>query len=181
MNKIQEIIKETLIYCSKDGLTDKAREHSYEYMYPQLLESYYDKQNNILEVGTRYGGGLKFLHDCFLNSKIYGVDCSYGTLRINVNDFPRLTLLPECDQCNIDINLLPDLDIVTEDCSHIYEYSIKTFELLKPKLKSGAIYIIEDLLPEYVERYKTLQCFEIINLTHVKNRIDDICAVFYKN
>jgi hypothetical protein len=177
---IQEIIKTNLIKCSKNIATDKASSHSYEYVYPNLLEKYYNKQNNILEVGVGNGGGLKFLHDTFTESHIFGSDIDCSKLQIDITDYPRLTLLPESDQTSIDISLLPDLDVVIEDASHDMEMSLKTFHLLKSKIKSGGVYVIEDIYPQFLEHYKKLDYFELIDLRHLKKRKDDVCAIYKK-
>lgn len=178
---IKDIIKNNLIECSKDEFTDKAFHHSYEYVYPDLLERFYHESNNILEVGIDKGGGLKFLHDTFLKSNIFGIDGNLSNFKLDLNIFNRIKLLPEMQQDSIDINLLPELDIVIEDASHEMSKSIKTFEILKPKLRKNGIYIIEDIYPQFVDLYKNIEYFEIIDVRHIKNRGDDVCAVYYNN
>ena len=76
------IIKEEMIRVTNMGLTDKADYHAYEELYPQLLEKYLGKKNNILEVGTAKGGGLLFLSNCFPESNIFGLDHNYSAIEV---------------------------------------------------------------------------------------------------
>lgn len=179
--KIKEIIKNNLIDCSKNEFTDKAFWHAYEFMYPDLLSKYFGKTNNILEIGIYKGGGLKFLHDTFENSKIFGSDNDYSKIELDLQKYTRLKLLPESDQTEINTELLPWLDIVIEDASHDLNKSISTFNLLKPKLNLGGIYVIEDIYPQYINQYKSLNHFKLIDITHIKNRGDDVCAIYIKS
>jgi hypothetical protein len=178
---VKDIIKNNLIECSKDEFTDKAFHHSYEYVYPDLLERFYDEPNNILEVGIYKGGGLKFLHDTFLKSNIFGIDNTLSNFKLDLNIFNRIKLLPEMEQDDINIELLPELDIIIEDASHEMTKSIKTFEILRPKLKKNGVYIIEDIYPWFVDLYKNIGYFQIIDVRHIKNRGDDVCAVYFNN
>lgn len=179
--QIKQIIKNNLIRCSENEFTDKAFWHAYEFMYPDLLSKYYGRVNNILEIGIYKGGGLKFLHDTFENSKIIGSDLDYSKLELDLNIYNRLELLPPSDQININVDLLPMLDIVIEDASHEMEKSISSFNRIKPKLNKGGIYVIEDIYPQYVEKYKALNFFMLIDIRHIKNRGDDVCAVYIQS
>jgi cephalosporin hydroxylase len=185
MSEAQEKIKECMITASELNLTDKADYHAYEEIYPQLLEKFYDKEVNILEVGTERGGGLHFLCRAFEKAKVYGLDQSYHRLEINQAHTNNLILLSESDQTSAKIledPLFPDpgLDLVIEDASHVHHLSIATFELLEPKLNSGAVYIIEDVYPEYLELYQKDERFTVHDIRELKGRGDDIIAVYEK-
>lgn len=174
------IIKDEMISVTNMGITDKASYHAYEEIYPKLLESYLGKENNILEVGTAKGGGLLILSNAFPESTIYGIDRDYSQLVVDFEG-KNVKLLKETDQCDPSFAIdLPEIDIVIEDAAHNYTQSIGTFEILLPKLRSGAIYIIEDVYPEFVESYIRDGRFEIIDISHIKGRGDDRVAIYRK-
>lgn len=183
MNKVQKLIKNKIIEVTKMGLTDKADYHAYEYIYPDLLEKFIGKSNNILEIGIGGGGGgLKILSDLFPESKIYGIDNNLEIcILFDVSTLSNVELF-EFDQCDAKIlDNLPMLDLVMEDASHDMVKSIKTFEMLESKLNPGAVYIIEDVYSHYYDDYIKDGRFEMIDIRSIKGRGDDILAVYYKD
>ena len=179
MNKEQ--IKKIIVDLSNENLTDKGSTHSYDSVYPELFLPYVNLKNlNILEIGTGCGGGLLMLSKIFPTSKIYGLDHNYDILKITTEN-TNINLLKSTDQCdNSFLNKIENLDIVIEDASHDYNKSIQTFENIQPKLNKNGLYIIEDVYPDFLDNYKNDNRFEIINLSHIKNRGDDVIAI-YKN
>ena len=178
MNKIQQKIKDKFIEVTKDGLTDKADYHAYEEVYPFLLDKFIGKKINILEVGTATGGGLRILSELFPDSKIYGIDWDHSRLKIDLKDYPNVEIF--CyDQCNpAFLQHLPKLDFVTEDCSHQMSNSLKTFEIIQPILNPGAVYVIEDVYPEFLDAYEEDGRFDMYDAREIKNSADDVLAVY---
>ena len=172
------IIKEKINEYSNNGLTDKSTYHSYDTIYPRIMEKFLGKNNNILEIGTGNGGGLMILSESFPESTVYGLDHNYSILKIETVG-TNIKLLKETDQNDENfINEIPMLDLVVEDASHDYNKSIKTFEMVIGKLNPGAIYIIEDVYPQYIENYNNDGRFEVHDLRKNKDRGDDIIAVY---
>lgn len=118
---------------------------------------YYDKHFGarrrwglrILELGVREGWSMNMWHDYFENSQICGIDndeeglCpkSFSQERIifekgsqDDKDF----LNGVCDRYGV-------FDVIIDDCSHISPLTIKSFQILFPRLRPGGIYVIEDL------------------------------------
>ncbi len=182
MNKNQKKIKDKIVEITELGFTDKASYHSYETVYPLLLEKFLGKCNNILEIGIGGGGGgLRILSDIFPESKIFGIDNDIK--RCNLFDLETLSnvQLFEFDQCDEKmLEKLPMLDFVIEDASHEMHMSIKTFEILEKKLNLGAVYVIEDIYPHFFNEYLKDGRFEMIDLRECKGRGDDVLAVYYK-
>jgi trans-aconitate methyltransferase len=180
MNKQQ--IKQLIIDITELKLTDKASYHSYEFIYPELLEPYSNGiPLNILEIGTGYGGGLLILSKIFPESTVYGLDHNYDILTIPLNN-TNIILLEAMDQTDpSSLKEIEGIDIVIEDASHDYIKSIQTFEMIKPKLNKNALYIIEDVYPQYLDNYKNDSRFEIVDLSQIKNRADDIIAIYRNN
>jgi predicted O-methyltransferase YrrM len=182
MSKIKEQIKEKIIEVTNLGLTDKADYHTYEDVYPSLLEKFIGKKNDILEIGIGGGGGgLKILSDLFPESNIYGIDYNLSICTLfDLSTLPNVELF-EFDQCDSKmLDNLPMLDFVIEDASHDMVKSIQTFELLESKLNPGAVYVIEDVYFNFYDSYIKDGRFEMIDLRNVKGRGDDILAVYYK-
>lgn len=110
--------------------------------------------NTVLEIGagypnvltTIYGASLRMWSDFFPRAKIYCLEKEPACL---INDGNIRSFL--CDQSNLEQirqilfehRINPDL--VIEDGSHIWSHQIISYNAIYPILKSGAIYIVEDL------------------------------------
>ena len=179
MNEVQQRIKDKFIEITELGLTDKAKYHAYEEVYPYIIDRFNGKESNILEVGNGEGGGLRILSELFPESKIYGIDYDGSILTIDIED-TNIEVF-EYDQTDPKIiDVLPKLDLVIEDASHQFDASMKTFQLLEPLLNPGALYIIEDVYPHFVDSYEETGIFDMYDATEIKNRKDDMLAVYTK-
>jgi len=184
MNKEQ--IKKIIVEYSEQSRqphTDKGSCHAYEEFYSEILIPFLDNPINLLEVGIAGGASLKMWETIFPKAKIYGADGNYSYLKCSPEELKNITLLLQGDQTDPNIfKDIPSMDIIIDDASHIAANSIKTFNILKHKLKNGAIYIIEDVWEEQLKEYpkKFLDQFKITDLRHIKNRGDDILLI-YKN
>ena len=74
-------------------------------------------------------------------------------------------------------NINSPIDIIIDDGSHIGEHQVFSFIVLNKYLSPNGIYVIEDIQPQYIDRFKDLSIFskdykEYI-LTHFKIRIYD--------
>tara|TARA_B100000902_G_C26918112_1_gene720314 strand:+ start:89 stop:676 length:588 start_codon:yes stop_codon:yes gene_type:complete len=178
MNEDQQKIKDKFIEVSKLGLTDKADYHAYEEVYPYLLDKFLGRKCNILEVGVAKGGGLKILSELFPESNIYGIDWNLSQMQVDIDSLPNVQVFSGDQRDPALMEKLPELDFVTEDASHQFNDSITTFELLKEKLKYGAVYVIEDVYPQFVNSYEVDGRFDIYDATKIKGRGDDVLAVY---
>lgn len=197
MTENQLKIKNKIIEVTEMGLTDKSNIHSYDDIYPLLFDKYLNKKNlNIFELGTGFGGGLLILSELFPSSNIYALDHNYnGPYCVKPDFLPadrketqvislenkNITFLDPMDQSSTDIlNQIPnEMDIIIDDASHDYNKSMESFNLLLPTLKKGGIYIIEDVYPQFYNLYENDGRFKMFNNISVKNRTDDVIAVFY--
>jgi hypothetical protein len=184
MNKeqIKKIIVEYSDY-NRHPHTDKGSCHAYEEFYSEVFIPFIDKSLNLLEVGIAGGASLKMWEKIFPKAKIYGADGNYSYLKCSPEELKNITLLSQGDQTDPNIfKDIPMMDIIIDDASHIAINSIKTFEILKHKLKDGGLYIIEDVWEEQLKEYpeEFLKQFEIADLRYIKNRGDDILLVYKK-
>ena len=128
MTDLQKKIRNIIIDVSEGGLTDKSNLHSYDEIYPLVFESFLDKEINIFEIGTGFGGGLLILSEVFPKSKIFALDHNYtGPYCLYPEFLPQdrkehqivdlggrnITFLDPMDQSDPKIlDNLPNLDII---------------------------------------------------------------------
>jgi len=120
-------------------------------LYEDLLSSYRDKPIKLFEVGVNRGGSVKMWQRYFEKAQIYGLDIREKVIRRKQLD--RISLL-KVDQSS-ESELLNfgkkygDFDIGIDDGSHVWKHQILTFECLWPHIRSGGLYVIEDVLTSY--------------------------------
>ena len=127
-----------------------AGSHHYTRHYAKLFHEIRNKPLEMVEIGLNLSNfsnyaSLNIWLDYFPNANIYGID-------INIFPFPNdRVILFQGDQGSDPfwqkfINDVPvSFDIVIDDGSHYSPHQQKTLGYLFPKLKSGGLYIIEDL------------------------------------
>ena len=159
-------------YFFEKHLSDKA-ENGYGNVYNDYFTPRRNDEISLLEVGIgtlndshsnmlfwkdRYesylpGASLRAFRDYFYNGMIYGVDiqpdCFIREQRI------RTFLFNSTDKeaCEKELYWLT-FDFIIDDGDHNYNSQIKTFENLFPRLKTGGVYILEDLeSPDELRKY----------------------------
>lgn len=148
-------------------LTDKAFWHGYTWEYEKYFAPLKDKYLNILELGIAKGASLRMLETYFKNANIYGIDINdakiYETDRIHIykgsqssqEDLERI--LADCFA----------FDIIIDDGSHLTEDQLFSFYFLFDYVKSGGIYICEDIDFAQADKYsfmKLAQSFDQIGM-----------------
>lgn len=134
--------------------SDKTSEfHNYLEFYEKSLESTRYSRNNIMEIGILNGDSLKILSEYFENSTIYAFDIqdkshlATDNIKIFTGDQSDRSFLEKTFENEY-------FDLILDDGSHVMEHQQISIGCLFKKLKSGGIYIIEDLhtsLPDYIE------------------------------
>lgn len=142
--------------------TDKSSiHHNYSENYETHFSKFRGRDVKMLVLGIggyefpdRGGGDLKAFSDYFYrnNAKIYGVDI-YDKSKIK---FPSKvkTFVGSQNDGNFLTKVLIDLgepDIILDDASHMNKLTIESFKHLFPWLKSGGVYVIEDLETSWYE------------------------------
>ena len=132
--------------------TDKSsKSHNYSPYYEMFFAPYRNEPITLLEIGVYAGASMNAWKEYFPKANIYGADISYHP-ELNQE---RVFML-EADQNKVeDMQRLGALnaDIVVEDAAHTSKLQISSFETIFPMLKSGALYVIEDLLCSYDSRW----------------------------
>ena len=146
--------------------TDKASAiHNYTRYYEQYFEPLRDKPLRILEIGIATGASLRMWREYFPNAEIIGLDkdeaymTKEGVITIKGDQSNKRHLLQVAE-------LYTPFDIIIDDGSHINKDLLLTFETLFVALKSGGLYVAEDLhtcywgfgfgRPKFIKRLKTL-------------------------
>ena len=122
-------------------------------VYNRLLNEYRDQAINLLEIGVFNGGSLEIWHDYFANAQhIVGCDIDEkcrdiqfagDNIDLIIGDVKSDTTLAAVTAIS------PEYDIIIDDGSHRSSDIITAFVKLFPLLKTGGIFIIEDLHCSY--------------------------------
>src|SRR6266404_8599065 len=123
--------------------------HGYTKFYHEYFNDIRLNELKILELGVREGRSLKMWHDYFPNSLICGIDNNSEELCPKSFDEKRIIFKIGSQDDELFLNVINTefgpFDIIIDDASHISPLTIKSFEILYPKLKDNGIYVIEDL------------------------------------
>lgn len=132
----------------KYGTDKSSKDHDYCPYYEQYLMGWRDVPITLLELGVWQGASLRMWREYFSNATILGVDHHDRDLNIpGVSTF--LVKQDDKEQLDLLAAIYGDFDVVIDDCSHISSLTISSFCLLWPHLRSGGIYVIEDLQTSY--------------------------------
>ncbi len=161
--------------------TDKATHHGYTHEYEKQFQGIREDVKNVLEIGTAEGYSVQMWRDYFPNATIYTVD-----IRSDVYKYPEDDRIVLCiynfgkhedddeshthQEYKFDMkdgfkginsfkrDLPIEFDVIIEDASHMMKDQQMTLAKLFDQVKSGGIYVLEDLatshkLPKW-KRYK---------------------------
>lgn len=159
--------------CDK-GLLPGGVGHGYCPAYESVLEPLRDKPIRLLEIGVGDGKSIRVWLDYFThpNFQLIGVD------KDPVSASYDRYLFIMGDQTDADLwhRLLNNIrfDVVIDDGSHMSNGIITSFEALWPFVRSGGLYIVEDLRCSYLDGYAVAGWPTQMNW--VKGLMDDINA-----
>jgi hypothetical protein len=114
-------------------------------VYELYLKRWRRRRFTLLEIGVLGGASLRMWQAYFPMARIRGLDIDPNAALPGLD----VTIGSQGDPKVLEQLLSPDLDCVIDDGSHINELTIASFEYLFPRLRSGAIYIIEDTINTY--------------------------------
>lgn len=178
MKSLNEIY---LNYQSPEGHGDKGTAHTYIDEYERLLKDHREG-STVLEIGICQGESLKMWNEYFINSTVYGIDITDQNIKDLINENKYNIIIGDATSEEI-LTQLSDLkfDVIIDDGSHRIDDQINSFNILKDKMKPNGIYIIEDVnninlsIDKLTELHNNI---EIIDNRHIKNRVDDVLAVY---
>ncbi len=142
------------------GSDKGSSKHRYSELYNLLFHPYRDSDITFLEMGLQIGGpehdaptdrkttdlpSIRMWLDYFSRAQIFGLDVSdFSWFSADRFTFVRCDMDKRAD-IEAAAERLPMLDIVIDDASHASKHQQDGFLTLFPKLKSGGVYIVEDL------------------------------------
>jgi hypothetical protein len=125
--------------------SDKGTIHTYIPIYEVLLAPLRETAVNVLEVGIASGHSLLLWEEYFPNAVIYGVDIE--PVPPILADHARIRAI---HHSSTDKTLIPLLggaqfDVIIDDGCHLLNFQLDTLKVLFAQLKSGGLYIVEDV------------------------------------
>jgi hypothetical protein len=125
--------------------TDKSYLHNYYNRFYEQLFKPYKQKADILEIGVLDGGSLKVWEKYFREGKIHGID-----LKVNEELHTDRVTTFKVDQSSIDelnefASKSEKYDIIVDDGSHKMMDQQITFQIFFDLVKSGGLFVIEDL------------------------------------
>ena len=156
--------------------------HNFTKYYDMYFSSQRQSVEKILEIGVHEGASVKMWKDYFPNSTVYGIDIS-NACRVHAGDRINIFIGDQSDDKFLDKisnDIGSQVDIIIDDGSHKSSHQIFSFTKLFPLVKSGGIYVVEDVTTSYWGEFdgglkKQGTCIEFF-----KDRIDDIYFSGYK-
>lgn len=178
MKSLSEIY---LKYQSPEGHGDKGTAHTYIDEYEKLLNDYREN-STVLEIGICRGESLKMWDEYFINSKVYGIDITDEYIKDLIKENKYNIIIGNACSEKI-LEQLNDLtfDVIIDDGSHLINDQINSFNILKHRMNPNGIYIIEDVNNIDLSKDKLTELHDnikIIDNRHIKNRVDDVLAVY---
>jgi hypothetical protein len=134
--------------------TDKSsKSHGYTKIYERYFAPLRDKQLKFLEIGFFRGASAHMWEDYFTQGEIHFIDVEPNTLEF-LKNFTRTTLhiMNQEDPAAL-VNFIQktggEFDIIIDDGGHTMSQQIISFKQLFPAVRSGGVYVIEDLHTSY--------------------------------
>ena len=123
--------------------------HDYLNLYDKHFDKYRNENNKILEIGILFGGSLNIFHEYFKNSFIYAIDIE--DKRHLKKDRIEILVGDQSDRQFLNNFENDFFDIILDDGSHKMAHQQISFGVLFKTLKSGGVYVIEDLHTSHSE------------------------------
>lgn len=151
--------------------SDKATYH----LFTDVYEPHFSRFENptILEMGVYNGGSIRMMDEYFGGyCNILGFDrgdqLMYTPQKNNINLLlGDQSIESDLFKC---LEFHKEYDIIIDDASHFVDHQIFSFNVLFPYLKSGGIYIIEDLHTSLHDHYNPNKNITALDwLTRLKN------------
>ncbi len=131
--------------------TDKATYHNFTDFYDKLFNSDKDNVKIVMEFGVASGSSIKMWREYFKLAKIYCYDINLECQEY-VNKLPDVVFnyLNQDSKYSIKNAISSDIklgtvDIIIEDGGHFSTQQRNTLEVMWSYLKSGGIYVVEDI------------------------------------
>ena len=143
-----------------DALANRYKSDKYELGYMPIYMEYFQRQGlnildtrNVLEIGTNKGSSLRVWAEFFVDAQVYGIDITRNYEVPSIITHPRIHtyLVNQGNQQELATfitNVLQGakFDLIIDDGSHDQHDQQLSLSMLFGCLKSGGLYVIEDLI-----------------------------------
>lgn len=139
----------------KAGTLKNSLLHDYMEVYAEYFAPFRKKPIRFLEIGIFEGDSVKLWESYFINAELHFIDVTDS----NIKYFSNRSHYHFLDQGNSSSlvkfadNIKGQFDIIIDDGGHTMRQQITSFKALFPYIKSGGLYIIEDLHTSYWSQY----------------------------
>jgi hypothetical protein len=184
MKTLQELFNELTLSSDKETV------HSYiSNFYEREFAKFRKKNPTVVEVGVLYGGSIELAYNYFgKKATIIGYDIHMiPDVKQWAADKSNVRLIAS-DAYNMGVaSMSDDIDIFIDDGPHLLHTQKRAIDLYLPKVKSGGLFVIEDIqsdddltaLMDYIpEEYKPFA--KVNNFRDTKDRYDDVIISIHK-
>jgi hypothetical protein len=166
----------TLDRIAKSHGTDKSSEiHNYCVKYEKYLPFNRYENLNILEIGVLDGKSLLTWKEYYYNSHILGIDINPDCKKFEES---RISVEIGSQSDSIFLSQISfkygPFDMILDDGSHMNNHQIFSFQQLWGHVKSGGVYVIEDVGCSYWENYGGGYLNEKSTIEYFKRITDDV-------
>lgn len=149
---------------------------SYLHCYDELLSPFRADPVRMLEIGIQNGGSLEIWSAYFPHAvNLIGCDINPDCSKLSYAD-PRISVVvgdANSEQARHQIFAIqPEFDIIIDDGSHKSSDIIKTFALYFPHLRTGGIFIFEDLHCSYWREFEGGLFDQMSSISFFKRLVD---------
>jgi len=170
----------------KHGTNKSSKKHDYCVIYEKYFSKARHEEINFLEIGLAECNSAFMWEEYFPNAKLYFIDSIPRFVEAGNRKLSDRSLCFLVDQANK--NALMDFveevgvkfDFIIDDGGHMMNQQISSFEVLFSYVKSGGVYVIEDLHTSYWKYYggsgskQDPKAGYGTTINFLKNLIDDV-------
>jgi hypothetical protein len=135
----------------KTGVHKGSHYHNYTEVYARYFAPLKEKSIKFLEIGIDKGQSVKMWEEYFTNADLHFMDITFQNVEYSSNRSPYHLCNQESPQelQSFIETTGGDFDLILDDGGHTMNQQITSFAILFPHVKSGGMYIIEDLHTSY--------------------------------
>lgn len=197
LNEVEKSEYEYMDNFARIAGTDKSSiYHNYTEVYAQYFKDIKNTNLKFLEIGIFKGDSVKMWENYFPNADLHFMDITNARIT-HYSDRSKYYYLDQSNPAQLykfGKEVGGDFDVIIDDGGHTMEQQIISFHNLFPLLKSGGLYIIEDLHTSYWKEYGGNGTFEKplagkgTAVEFLKNLVEDLnqpgakttCADYHK-
>jgi len=159
--------------------SDKCKQWGHNYIpgYEDLLKDIRFKAKTVLEIGIgcgpheramlkgcpayKSGNSIRMWRDYFSNAKIYAVDILPEGMIVGEDRIQTFVVDQSSEKDLLDLTqkVGGSYDFICDDGSHMAQHQVFSFKVLEKFVNPGGIYVIEDVQPEWIDKFKDLSIF----------------------